>query len=216
MDCFRRAYGLAVANTFCVGGTAMLVYAAVSMARKPHRSKGSIVLLSVVLLFWATVVACVYRALCGILLPWSTLRRCLASVPRHLRLRAAGSRAQRRGGGGGNALPASGRKYTEPVHARAGPGAAGAWRRAGGDGVRHPDVRAAGGRRRRVGVRGVPRGGGEGGRGEAAAGVPAHVPPAVHRPVAAPARDVPGLPVHCLGAVAVAVSGPNGMSGDDS
>ncbi|KAI5018837.1 hypothetical protein ZWY2020_043725 [Hordeum vulgare] len=105
MDCFRRAYGLAVANTFCVGGTAMLVYAAVSMARKPHRSKGSIVLLSVVLLFWATVVACVYRALCGILLPWSTLRRCLASVPRHLRLRAAGSRARRRGGGGGSALP---------------------------------------------------------------------------------------------------------------
>ena len=55
---------------------------------------------------------------------------------------------------------------------------------------------------------GLPRGGGEGGHGEAAAGVPAYVPPAVHRRVAARALDVPGLPVHRLGAVA----GPNGTS----
>ena len=45
------------------------------------------------------------------------------------------------------------------------------------------------------------------GHGEAAAGVPAHVPPGVHRPVAARPLDMPSLPVQRLRTAA----GPSSM-----
>ena len=59
-------------------------------------------------------------------------------------------------------------------------------------------------------MRGVPvRRGEAGGDGDVAAGVPARVPPALHRPVAAPARplDVPDLPERRL-----AAAGANGVT----
>ncbi|XP_044358460.1 uncharacterized protein [Triticum aestivum] len=51
----------------------------VNLSWRPH-SKGSIVVLTVFLLFWVGIDASVYTAFCGILFPWSTLRRCLASA----------------------------------------------------------------------------------------------------------------------------------------
>ncbi|XP_037445024.1 RING-H2 finger protein ATL63-like [Triticum dicoccoides] len=89
MDCFSRAYGLAIVNAVCIGGTAMILYALVNLARKPDRSRGSIIVLTVFLLFWVGVGASVYTAFYGALFPWSALRRCLASARgallRHLR-----------------------------------------------------------------------------------------------------------------------------------
>jgi hypothetical protein len=58
---------------------------------------------------------------------------------------------------------------------------------------------------RRVPGRGVGRG-----DGEAAPDVPTHVPPAVHRPVAAPPLDVPALPMQRLRSSAAA-GGANGV-----
>ncbi|CAN6237710.1 unnamed protein product [Urochloa humidicola] len=76
MDCCFRVYGLAIANTVCVGGTAFLVFALVKLARTPH-SAGGIVVVSIFLLFWLGVNASVYPAFCGSLFPWSALGRCL-------------------------------------------------------------------------------------------------------------------------------------------
>lgn len=103
------------------------------------------------------------------------------------------------------------------AHVRAGTRAAGEVGGAGCDGGRHPRVRAAAcgrGRGRRgggAGVRGVPRRGGEGGDGEAAAGVPARVPPAVHRRVAAGQLHLPGLPAQRLRHGGAAIAGSNGV-----
>ncbi|KAM3411354.1 hypothetical protein ACQJBY_003164 [Aegilops geniculata] len=109
-DCLSRVYGQAIANTVCIGGTALFVYVLVKLAREPHRSKGSVVVVTLFLLFWVCLVACVYRAFCGSLLPWSTLRRCLdGELLRHLR--AAGRllclpcRSRQRRRGGSSALP---------------------------------------------------------------------------------------------------------------
>ncbi|CAL5022873.1 unnamed protein product [Urochloa decumbens] len=70
MDCCFRVYGLAIANTVCVGGTAFLVFALVKLARTPH-SAGGIVVVSIFLVFWLGVNASVYPAFCGSLFPWS-------------------------------------------------------------------------------------------------------------------------------------------------
>ncbi|XP_037418203.1 probable E3 ubiquitin-protein ligase ATL45 [Triticum dicoccoides] len=109
MDCFFRACLLAIANTVCIGGTAMIVYAFVNLARKPH-SKGSILEASVFLLCWVSVTAGVCTAICGDLFQLSALSRCLVSIPgavrgagRLLCLRWRCVRARRSGGGG--ALP---------------------------------------------------------------------------------------------------------------
>ncbi|KAF6990809.1 hypothetical protein CFC21_007964 [Triticum aestivum] len=80
VDCFHRAYALAIVNAVCIGGTAMILYALVNLARKPDHSRGSIIVLTVFLLFWVGVGASVYTAFCGVLFPWSALRRCLASA----------------------------------------------------------------------------------------------------------------------------------------
>ncbi|KAF6996527.1 hypothetical protein CFC21_012857 [Triticum aestivum] len=80
VDCFHRAYALAIVNAVCIGGTAMILYALVNLARKPDHSRGSIIVLTVFLLFWVGVGASVYTAFCGVLFPWSALRRCLAST----------------------------------------------------------------------------------------------------------------------------------------
>ncbi|CAN6272109.1 unnamed protein product [Urochloa humidicola] len=76
MDCCFRVYGLAIANTVCVGGTAFLVFALVKLARTPH-SAGGIVVVSIFLIFWLGVNASVYPAFCGSLFPWAALGRCL-------------------------------------------------------------------------------------------------------------------------------------------
>ncbi|XP_037409915.1 RING-H2 finger protein ATL63-like [Triticum dicoccoides] len=80
MDCFL----MAIANTVCTGATAMMVYALVCLARKPH-SKGSIVAVSVYLLFSVSVTACMYTAACRDFFQRSALRWCLASAHRALR-----------------------------------------------------------------------------------------------------------------------------------
>ncbi|KAM3411351.1 hypothetical protein ACQJBY_003161 [Aegilops geniculata] len=112
-DCFHRAYALAIVNAVCIGGTAMILYALVNLARKPDHSRGSIIVLTVFLLFWVGVGASVYTAFCGVLFPWPALRRCLASTHGALLryLRRTGrllclpvrSRVRRRSGG--SALP---------------------------------------------------------------------------------------------------------------
>ncbi|VAH67322.1 unnamed protein product [Triticum turgidum subsp. durum] len=109
MGCFFRAYMLAIANAVCIGGTAMIVYAFVNLARKPH-SKVSIVEASVFLLCWVSVTAGVYTAFCADLFQLSALSRCLACIPgaicgagRLLCLPWRCARARRSGGGG--ALP---------------------------------------------------------------------------------------------------------------
>ncbi|RLM79122.1 E3 ubiquitin-protein ligase ATL23-like [Panicum miliaceum] len=76
MDCCFRVYGLAIANTVCIGGTAFLVFALVKLARTPH-SAGGIAVVSVFLVFWLGVNASVYPAFCGSLFPWSALGQCL-------------------------------------------------------------------------------------------------------------------------------------------
>ncbi|XP_073365072.1 uncharacterized protein [Aegilops tauschii subsp. strangulata] len=118
VDCFFRAYGLAVVNTVYVGGTAMILYGLVILERKPQRNKGSIIVLTLFLLLWVCLGATVYTAFCGVLFPWSALRRCLASTHRallrHLRsagrllclpCRCARARLRRRSGSGRTALP---------------------------------------------------------------------------------------------------------------
>ncbi|KAF7032148.1 hypothetical protein CFC21_043357 [Triticum aestivum] len=109
MGCFFRTYMLAIANAVCIGGTAMIVYAFVNLARKPH-SKGSMVTASVFLLCWVSVTVGVYTAICGDLFQLSGLSRCLASAPGALRgagrflcLPCRCARARRSGVGG--ALP---------------------------------------------------------------------------------------------------------------
>ncbi|KAG2657458.1 E3 ubiquitin-protein ligase EL5-like [Panicum virgatum] len=114
MDCCFRVYGLAIANTVCVGGTAFLVFALVRLARTPH-SAGGIAVVSVFLVFWLGVNASVYPAFCGTLFPWSALRRCLepplGAVLWLLRLPSRCARAARRrrrrsdAAAGGAALP---------------------------------------------------------------------------------------------------------------
>ena len=58
--CFR-VYGLAIANTVCVGGTAFLVFALVRLARTPH-SAGGIAFVSIFLFFWLGLTASAYTA----------------------------------------------------------------------------------------------------------------------------------------------------------
>nr|CDM85492.1 unnamed protein product [Triticum aestivum] len=184
MDCLL----LAIINTVCIGATAMMVYAFIQLAWEPH-SKGSIAA-SVYLLFSISLTAGLYTVYCCTFFQQSALlvlglrhrhrgtpwRRpaSLPAVPESARPSKRQQRLQRSAAVSGPGTES---------HARAGPGSTGAWWRAGGDCIWHPGVRAAGGRRW-VRVHDLPRGGGEGGRGEADAGVPAHVSPAVHRPVA--------------------------------
>jgi hypothetical protein len=77
-DCCWRVYGLVIANTVCVGGTAFLVYALVKLARTTPHSTGGIVVVSVFLVVWLAANASIYPAFCGSLFPWSALGRCLA------------------------------------------------------------------------------------------------------------------------------------------
>ncbi|VAH20604.1 unnamed protein product [Triticum turgidum subsp. durum] len=119
-ECFVRACGLAFINTVCIGGTTIILYALVVVSRKPHYSKGSIVVLTLFLLVWVCAGATVYTSFCGVFFLWTVLRRCLASTNRallrHLRsagqllcppCRCARARLRRRSGsdGGTSALP---------------------------------------------------------------------------------------------------------------
>jgi len=114
MDCWFRVYGLAIANTVCVGGTTVVIIAVVKFARTPH-SAGGIAAVSVFLAFLLGVTACIYPAFCGEFFPWSALGRCLepplGAALWLLRLpprcaRAAWRRRRRSAAaGGGAALP---------------------------------------------------------------------------------------------------------------
>ncbi|KAF0934481.1 hypothetical protein E2562_025558 [Oryza meyeriana var. granulata] len=81
MECCVRVYGLAIANAVSIGGTSLLVYQLVRLSRTPG-SKGGVVALSIFLVFWVAINAVVYTAFCGMLFPWSALRRCLTPLPR--------------------------------------------------------------------------------------------------------------------------------------
>lgn len=125
MDWCFRLYGLAIANAVCVGGTGFLLYALARLARSKHPSTVGIVIVTIFLLFWVGVSACIYPAFCGQLFPWSALWNCLASPLHAIRWclhgvgrliclpcrRARGRRwsssggGQRGGGGQDNALP---------------------------------------------------------------------------------------------------------------
>lgn len=120
MDCCSRVYGLVIANTVCVGGTAFLVYTLVRLSRTPD-STGGIVVVSIFLVFWVCVNASIYPAFCGEFFPWSALGRCLASPLRGILwclrgvgwlfclpcrcARTARARLRRASGGGASALP---------------------------------------------------------------------------------------------------------------
>ncbi|XP_021315928.1 uncharacterized protein LOC8078327 [Sorghum bicolor] len=118
MDCFVRLFGLAIANAVCIGGTGLLINALVGRARKPHNTS-DMAALSVFLVVWVSISACVYPAFCGALFPWSALGRLLCSPQRGLawllRLpcrcaRTAGARLRHRtssGGGGGASAAAA-------------------------------------------------------------------------------------------------------------
>jgi hypothetical protein len=98
MDWCFRLYGLAIANAVCVGGTGFLVYAIVRQARSGH-SRVGIVVLSIFLVFWLSISACVYPVFCGDVFPWSALGRCLASPFHAIRCCLRG------GGGADHTLP---------------------------------------------------------------------------------------------------------------
>lgn len=84
MECCFRVYGLAIANAVSIGGTSLLVYQLVRLARTPG-SKGGVVALAIFLVFWVSINAVAYSVFCGMLFPWSALRRCLAPLPRAAR-----------------------------------------------------------------------------------------------------------------------------------
>uniref|UniRef100_A0A0D3F329 RING-type E3 ubiquitin transferase n=1 Tax=Oryza barthii TaxID=65489 RepID=A0A0D3F329_9ORYZ len=81
--CCFRVYGLAIANAVSIGGTSLLVYQLVRLARTPG-SKGGVAL-AIFLVFWVSINAVAYSVFCGMLFPWSALRRCLAPLPRAAR-----------------------------------------------------------------------------------------------------------------------------------
>ncbi|CAN6237709.1 unnamed protein product [Urochloa humidicola] len=117
----------------------------------------------------------IYPVFCATLFPWSTLWRCLR--------RSAGAGDINSGG----ELPqfAVQRRQGQAMNVTCFPGR----------GQQHSGVHAEGRRRaagEHAGVTGVPMRGGGRGDGDTAAGVPSHVPPEVHRPVAGRALDVPG------------------------
>ncbi|TVU33268.1 hypothetical protein EJB05_25060, partial [Eragrostis curvula] len=99
MDWCFRVYGLALANAVCVGGTGLLVVALVRLARSSPHSVGRIVVLSLFLVLWVSLSACVYPAFCGELFPWSALARCLAA-PHRAVLRVDGELRRWNIGGG--------------------------------------------------------------------------------------------------------------------
>ncbi|KAL6629607.1 hypothetical protein ACP70R_029372 [Stipagrostis hirtigluma subsp. patula] len=122
MDWCFRLYGLAVANTVCIGGTAFLIYVLVRLARTP-RSAAGIAMVSVFLAVWVCANAAIYPAFCGELFPWSALGRCLDSPLNAIQwclrgvgwllclpcrcARSARARRRRRGGGDDGGGPAA-------------------------------------------------------------------------------------------------------------
>ena len=135
--------------------------------------------------------------------PGAAAQRCHLAAPLAIAVRTAASPEERRR----RLAAARGAGPSCLYHQRAPPGAARARRSAGGSRRRHhPGVRAPG--RRRAGLHGLPWQSGQGGDGEAAAGVPAHVPPGMHRPVVARPLDMPRLPVQRLRTAA----GPSSMT----
>ncbi|KAK3152621.1 hypothetical protein QOZ80_2BG0161410 [Eleusine coracana subsp. coracana] len=125
MDCFFRLYGLVIANAVCVGGTGFLLYALVRLARSPHPSTVGIVVITIFLLFWVGVSACIYPAFCGQLFPWSALWRCLVSpfhairscLPcHHRRAERVRQLSRRWSSGGGQRGGRRGHNHTLPQH----------------------------------------------------------------------------------------------------
>lgn len=210
MDWFVRCYMLAIANGVCIGGAAMIVYGIVQVSRTGGDA-GSLVVLSLFLALWVAVGSCVYASFCGAFFPWASLRRPLAPV-RDALSRCA--RACSRAGTAAAAMACRATWATACSHGRRRPCAeaeARGWRRRTTSRVRAAACGRGRGRRGGgAGVRGVPRRGGEGGDGEAAAGVPARVPPAMHRRVAAGQLHLPGLPAQRLRGGA-AIAGSNGV-----
>jgi hypothetical protein len=115
MDCFVRLFGLAIANAVCIGGTGLLINSLIRHARKPH-STSDMVTLSIFFVFWVSISACVYPAICGALFPWSALGRFLRSPLRGLAwllclpcrcARTARARLRHRSSGGASAASGS-------------------------------------------------------------------------------------------------------------
>ncbi|GJN19457.1 hypothetical protein PR202_gb06736 [Eleusine coracana subsp. coracana] len=73
-DCFFHFCGLPTAKAVCMGGTGFLLYTLVQLARSTHPSTVRIVVITISLLFWVGVTACM--ALCGHLFPWCAVLRC--------------------------------------------------------------------------------------------------------------------------------------------
>ncbi|CAO2045185.1 unnamed protein product [Urochloa humidicola] len=158
MNCFSRV----CMNTLVVGFAAALVFGLVKLARTPH-SAGSIVILSIFLVFWLGFGASFYPAFCGSLFSWSALGRCLersvSAVLWILCLPSRCARAVRRQRRRRRWVAAVRDAERRVHHQRASPRAAGVRRSAAsGSGWRRrwdPGVRAAG-RRRVAGLHGVP------------------------------------------------------------
>ncbi|KAG2649855.1 E3 ubiquitin-protein ligase At4g11680-like [Panicum virgatum] len=123
--CLFVAIMVAGVNAVCIGGTGFLIYELVRVARTPRSSAGSIVGVSIFLLFWVCASASMYLSLCSAFFPCSRFGGCIAStfhallpclrgvgwllcLPRRC-ARAVRARLRRssRGGGGGSAFPQS-------------------------------------------------------------------------------------------------------------
>ncbi|KAL6888171.1 hypothetical protein ACP4OV_009197 [Aristida adscensionis] len=75
--CLFRVFGLAIVNILCVVCPGLMALSLVRLSRQPH-TRRAMAELAVVLAIWVTVSACIYPVFCGVLFPWSALRRCLA------------------------------------------------------------------------------------------------------------------------------------------
>ncbi|TVU33251.1 hypothetical protein EJB05_25059, partial [Eragrostis curvula] len=118
MDWKTRVSGLAIATTLCIGGTALLIWWVVDLARE-HNKGGALGVLCVVLVFWVGVSTCMFPAFCAVFFPWSALgpyldpllpplRWCLGGVGRLLSTLCGDAGAWLRhanGGGASGALP---------------------------------------------------------------------------------------------------------------
>ena len=78
--CLFVAIMVAGVNAVCVGGTGFLIYELVRLARTPRSSAGSIVGVSIFLLFWVCASASMYLSLCSAFFPCSRFAGCVASI----------------------------------------------------------------------------------------------------------------------------------------
>lgn len=68
MNCVSRLIGQAFITTVCIGGTAMLLYLIVKLART--RNISGLVPVCAMLVFWVGISVLVYPRFCAELVPW--------------------------------------------------------------------------------------------------------------------------------------------------